>query len=104
MSDNPFDHEHEEGYGLVMPFVVCKTNDGPYDDESYACGWEMAVLDERLKIAKAANAVIHSVMIHAGNLPQLELVLMKFGILRGEVEGDDDPEMVGWLRVELRWL
>jgi hypothetical protein len=93
--------DDEHNLELIMPFVVVQSVNGPWDDDAYAAGWEMGALDIRLRMASEADAVIHAVTIRDWNLPQLELVAMKHGVLVGEVL---DRDTTGWLIVELRWL
>jgi hypothetical protein len=69
--------DDEHNLELIMPFVVVQSVNGPWDDDAYA------------------------VTIRDWNLPQLELVAMKHGVLVGEVL---DRDTTGWLIVELRWL
>ena len=52
MSDE--ERDDETSYGLLMPFVTVVSKGGPHEDESYAAGWEMGVLDARLEFEKPA--------------------------------------------------
>lgn len=38
----------EPELSLVMPFVVCTSEGGPYEDESFVAGWDLGTLDARL--------------------------------------------------------
>jgi len=63
-----------------MPFVVCASNGGPYDDGPYCAGWEAGVLDVVLATAALGNR-IHELTrpVRTGNVPQLDLVAMQHG-------------------------
>ncbi len=83
-------------YGLVMPFVTCKTNGGIHDDDSYVAGYEMGKLDASLQVA-AGIALSVKRTIHAVNRPQADLLAMKTGWLARFEEIDGHPE---WVRAE----
>ena len=66
----------EEEYGLVFPFVTCKSNGGPHDDESYAAGYEMGSLNMLLGNSQPHT---HSQSIHTSNKAQADLIAMNHG-------------------------
>jgi hypothetical protein len=71
------DHDHGDvEYGLVMPFVVCASKGGPFDDDAYVCGYEMGVLAEELR--RTTEAVVGKT-IHTQNVPQADLLGMEAG-------------------------
>jgi hypothetical protein len=70
----------ETEYGLVMPFVACRSNDGPYDDASYVAGYEMGVLDQSLATV-AQDFVAWRQLIHAPNRRQADLIAMRHGFV-----------------------
>jgi len=61
--------------GFFLPFVVTASKGGPYDDAAYTAGWEMGVLDHLL----AARPYVLTVTVHAGNMPQIDLLAMAHG-------------------------
>lgn len=67
--------EGEVEYGLVMPFVTVHSKGGPHEDNAYAAGWEMGVLDETLK----AKPVFHEQIIRTDSTAQADLIAMKNG-------------------------
>lgn len=75
-------------YGLVMPFVVCESKGGPYDDEAFVCGWEAASIDALL--AAGPDEVERTV--HAGLLPQLDLIAMEHGYMLASQPWDEAPD------------
>lgn len=63
-------------YSLVMPFVVCRSQGGPYDDQSFVAGWEMGALDALL-----ANFPTRRFgrTVRTASMPQVELIAMRYG-------------------------
>lgn len=95
---------HEAEYGLVMPFVVCQSKGGPYDDDAYVAGYEAGHLDAILRY----DAVLRAqgflpqpppgdAPFHAENRPQLDLIAMRHG---WSVEFSDSVE--GWVYATFR--
>lgn len=68
--------EESGEYGLVMPFVIVKSVGGPYDDEAFTVGWEMAELDAWLRAGQRHGA---RKMIHSTAIAQADLLAMKNG-------------------------
>lgn len=89
-------------YGLVMPFVVCRTNGGPYDDQSFVAGYQVAAIDSALVVAAAIGASVIPVAqcVYRPLLPQLDLVGMRHGyrMRSHDVTAGDDAET--WSTVE----
>ena len=73
---------------LVMPFVVCQTNGGPYEDLAFAAGWELGKLDAQL----AAKPVSLTSTIRSASLPQGDLLAMHHGYSMRSEESADVPE------------
>lgn len=66
-------------WGLVMPFVVCASSGGPFDDASFVAGYEagrLAVLLESLATCGGSNTRF---TVHTALLPQLDLMAMRYG-------------------------
>lgn len=97
----------EAEYGLVMPFVVVTSKDGPYDDEAYCAGWEMGALAARLALCEIHGLGPPEVVIHRGNVPQADLIAMQHGMVvtEGWPEGTelDDETNDQWARVTFAW-
>jgi hypothetical protein len=88
----------EESYELVMPFVVVASKGGLYDDESYTAGWEacgfwclLADVDPAVGLIEPPAAV------RTDNVPQIDLIAMKFGWTMTTSEYGD-----GWSQVSFR--
>lgn len=74
-------------YGLVMPFVVVASVGGPYDDESFAAGWQLGSLDYNL--ADPARYLPLVVTVPVPCIPQVDLIAMRHGC-RTELGDEDD--------------
>lgn len=87
------DHTPEPaGAELVMPFVVCRSNGGPFDDRSFTAGWWCGYIDTVLDSAPAeCPRLVFPVGIPMAVAPQLDLVAMHRGFRLAETaEGDDE--------------
>ena len=62
-------------FGLVMPFVVCSDQGGPYDPGAFVAGCYFGELGERLKAGE--NPVMKYVPTPL--VPQLDLLAMQYG-------------------------
>lgn len=83
--------EEEPAYELVMPFVVCQTQGGPYDDEAFVAGWILGALDVRLEQLAADRRPL-TISVRAASLPQVELLAMKHGYLTAVEPYEDAPD------------
>ena len=75
------DEEHEAKYEVVMPFVVCESTGGKFNDDSYAAGWEASKIDSELAVANLFGALPAGRTVLRPNLPQLDLVAMRYGFV-----------------------
>lgn len=91
----PSDDETE--YALVMPFVVCQSEGGPYEDQAFTAGWELGVLAERLSTLAAKPGVVHIATVRTPSLPQVDLLAMKEGWTLETFQEEAD-----WTTVRLR--
>lgn len=62
-------------YELVMPFVCCTSEGGPYDDEAFVAGWECARIDSAL----ARRPALYDATVREALLAQLDLIAMRRG-------------------------
>lgn len=67
--------EHEATYGLVMPFVVCQTNGGPYEDSAFVAGSYFGEIDAHMRAMKGTTAVLRYSVPEA-LMPQIDLLAM----------------------------
>lgn len=91
----------EDGYELLYPFVVCKSNGGPFDDEAFCAGFRAGEISQML----AAGRHLHATEIHVPAVAteitgQLDLIALHHGYLM------DKPEISGqwpqWCDVTFR--
>jgi hypothetical protein len=96
VTDSENDQPH---YELIMPFVLAKSNGGPYDDDAFQAGWDLGALDVEMKIMKTLESVPTPRYWPRAWLPQVELLCMKHGLIaiQGPLDPVDDPlnEWVG---------
>ena len=79
-------------YGLVMPFVVCQSQGGPYEDEAFVVGWALGQLDIELGQAAAERRPLLNRSVRPAALPQVELLAMKHGFLTAAEVFEDAPD------------
>lgn len=95
----------EEGqFGLVMPFVVVKSKDGPYDDDAYVAGYEAGRLDARLEALPAGPVMwMIETPFRTDNVPQLDLIAMQHGFKMENLSEDtEDWQFPEWTMVSFR--
>jgi hypothetical protein len=76
---------------LVMPFVVCQSEGGPYDDVSFVAGYTAGLLDADLRSAAWAR-VERGFPIPTPLVPQADLIAMRHGYALEATPWDDAPE------------
>lgn len=88
MSDEePTEAEGVE-YGLVMPFVVCASKGGPYEDQAFVAGVQFGGL---WTLAQAGLTPILA-MVYKELIPQIDLLAMNFGYT---LDTRDHDEWIG---------
>jgi hypothetical protein len=86
------DSDREATHELVMPFVVCKTQGGPYDDEAFVGGVWFGQFDSLLHTAaKVGCDVTPHVAVPSPLVPQLDLLAMNHGYQLVAEEYEEDP-------------
>lgn len=90
------DDSAEGGYDLAMPFVLCQSNGGPFDDTAFVAGATCGALTEELAALARSGATPRERYLDACLLPQVDLIAMAHGykITPGEL---DDAS--GWQAV-----
>lgn len=71
---------HDHDFEPVVPFKVCQSGGGPYEDEAFVAGYQTGEIDT--KLAMAASVGIPEVklpIVRRALLPQLELHGMRYG-------------------------
>jgi hypothetical protein len=82
----------EDSSGTVMPFVLCRSGGGPYDDEAFSSGWRLGAIGATLA-GPGISALSDS--IRADERVQADLLAMACGYAM-RVDPGTNPE---WLFV-----
>jgi len=65
---------------LVVPFTVCQSKGGPYEDQSFVAGFQAGELWARLTAFQAMGGVrTEPQNVYTELLPQVDLIAMHFG-------------------------
>lgn len=98
---DPLDQPDDDtAYALVMPFVVCQSQGGTYDDEAFVAGYQAGRLDRALAVAAVNDTPTVRATVAAQLVPQLDLIGMHHGYPVCEVTIDDDHPT--WADVQFR--
>lgn len=101
MTDPMDQPEEDTTYGLVYPFTVCRSQGGPYEDESFVAGVQLGHIDRILQIAAGVGADRVRSTARTALVPQLELCGMARGFPVVTVEEvtatDKYPAMPEWV-------
>lgn len=74
--------EAQQHMSLVVPFVACLSQGGPYEDKAFAAGFQAGEIHRALCIAAPARAVqVRFPMVRSDLLPQLDLLAMHAGFV-----------------------
>jgi len=85
-------------WALAVPFVVCKSNGGPFDDTSFAGGYVCGMVDVILRFTKTLAEPVPDQTVHRKVLPQLDLIAMRNGYTM-DAKDSTSPE---WVYVSFR--
>lgn len=96
MTEEPKDEPETSAYSMVLPFVTVASKNGPHEDQAYTAGWEMGVLYEKLRTTPHEMQII---TILTENLPQADLILMKYGYTSEKIQ--QEPDVPEWTRLVL---
>ena len=86
----------ETTYSLVMPFVVCQSNGGPFEDRSFVAGFRLGSINEQLRTAPRHSTTFRYV-VEPDDVPQLDLIAMQCGLRLRTVDVEH-----GWVAAFLR--
>lgn len=98
MSTDDLDRPEEDGYALAVPFVVCTSNGGPYDDDAFVAGFQAGTVDQSLKSIAAAGGDGAVFTVRTDLVKQLELLAMYRGFPKIEATEIDEE----WSTIEFR--
>lgn len=96
MSDDVFpdrdDSEPQEvTYGLVMPFVACEDQGGPFAADAFVAGFVCGIIDHALPILKPLGCVLQR-YVDPRLVPQLDLMAMRYGFKMTSEPWDEHPD------------
>lgn len=87
--------EPQQSYGLVMPFVCCQSEGGPYEDRAFVAGVRLGTTDAMLGNLRPAR---HSMLVEPELVDQFDLLAMKNGYRMNVDRASSVSE--GWVAVE----
>lgn len=87
------EHEHTY-YGLAFPFVVCTSQDGPWDDQAFVQGVNLGVLIQRMEYGED-DAIAY---VNPDLVRQIDLAAMHFGYTMGTDSWDEHNTLVTLVR------
>lgn len=88
--------DDEPDFGLLMPFVVCTSGGGPYEDGPFVAGYRLGLLDGFLEHGRPD---VHELMVQSADVPQVDLIAMRHGYTMTSAPAGYEDE---WVCVELR--
>lgn len=91
----------EPGRTMIMPFVICESAGGPYDDDSFVAGYTCAALDEKLRVLALHRATPHPQLVRPAHLPQVDLIAMLHGY---KIHVGEADEATGWSDVTFEYI
>jgi hypothetical protein len=66
-------------YEFVVPFVIVKSQGGPFDDSAFVAGVITGALYQELETCAVMKAIPRARYIHTLLLPQVDLIAMRHG-------------------------
>ena len=85
-------------HSLAVPFVVCTSAGGPFDDDAFVAGFQCGDIDRALKVAAANDSDGATFTVRSELVRQLELHAMYRGFPSVEVTELDEE----WSKIEFR--
>lgn len=71
--------DDDDGYVLAVPFVVCQSNGGPFDDAAFVAGFQAGIIDQALHAALTMGVESLRFTVDSRLEKQLELIGMNRG-------------------------
>lgn len=82
-----------------MHFILVQSNGGPFEDNAFAAGWNLATLDARLTTARVHGLFMGGVLLHGALFPQIDLIAMRHGFVV-DAEPYDQDDDYSWFYFE----
>jgi hypothetical protein len=86
-------------YGLVMPFVACRSHGGEYDDIAFTAGYEAAWCAFTLAVVQKVAGSFER-WVSPALVPQLDLIAMDHGYKTTTEPWDEHPDEYVRIRFE----
>lgn len=87
--------DENQEYELLMPFVVCETQGGPYQDKAFVAGYTAGMIDATLKrmedLPPEVTSAVMKRYVPPALVPQLDLIAMQRGVLLTTEPWDEHP-------------
>ncbi|MDH5134050.1 MULTISPECIES: hypothetical protein [unclassified Microbacterium] len=74
-----WDDERDEASALLMPFVLCESKGGRFDDEAFTAGFALGALDRDLSLAAHSNMNPSERYMRVEYRSQADLIAMRHG-------------------------
>jgi hypothetical protein len=85
------------GFSMALPFVVCKSNNGPYDDDAFVAGVSYG---HHWSVIAATKPERWSEYVRPAMVPQYDLLAMDEGYVMFVEPWDEHPN--DWHRITLK--
>ncbi len=80
----------DEEYDLAFPFIVCKSQDGPYDDDSFVAGCHFGKIQQGCKTIALGHK--KEWCVPSPLVPQIELLALYEGCTMMAVPWNECPD------------
>ena len=82
-------------FSLVMPFTVCSSNGGPYEDDAFVAGVYFGMVHERVERVGWFEGYVPTALV-----PQLDLLAMHHGMKIHSTPWDEHPTDWSYVNLE----
>lgn len=89
MSHTGVERPAESAHPLLLPFIACASEGGPYPDDAFNAGVECGKILAELGHCEAIGATPRPRWLIAGIVPQVDLIAMRFGYTVTTEESDE---------------
>ena len=89
MSETAATGGEEDEYALVMPFVVCSSEGGPYESRAFVAGFRLGTVDATLRLTAPIEFEVY---LDPAEVPQADLIAMHHGYTLTTVPWDEHPD------------
>lgn len=95
MTDGEHGEHGEVDYDVVMPFIACESQGGPFPDDAFVAGFRCGAVDAMLNLTRAAleageGLTDDVIQCREPELAQLDLIAMRRGFTMDAEPVDDE--------------